>query len=474
MVNEQVLEKVYAYIDSKRDEIIAELSDISSIRSVSDSKSDVKPFGQGCIDVLERMLSKGKEQGFETKNYDNYVGSILLNNGAKENIGLWAHLDVVPEGDGWLSDPYVPVVRDGLLFGRGVGDNKSAAIATFYIQQAIRDLAIPMNHNVELLLGTSEETGMDDVKYYVANYPVPKFSLVPDAGFPGACGEFGRVQYRLVSRKPLSSQFKELHAGTVFNIIPNYAYAVLEDNGKIGIPAFGGPECKVKVTQEGNLIKIETFGLSRHAAGPEGSINAIKVLTEVLLSIQGLCEEDREIISFLDHVNMDSYGTYLGINKIDEVSGQTVSSGTVLRLENGIVSLLNDCRHCVTDSNERIIESITTKSNASNFDVVVTGQSKPYFIDKNSEVIQAITKICQEHFQNDEMEMAIMKGGTYAGCIPNAVATGSFVKNYAEAPAYIQPGHGNAHQPDEYIPIDGYLEGIKLLAKILLSVDAIL
>ncbi|MBR3693629.1 MAG: M20/M25/M40 family metallo-hydrolase, partial [Erysipelotrichales bacterium] len=148
MVNEQVLEKVYAYIDSKRDEIIAELSDISSIRSVSDSKSDVKPFGQGCIDVLERMLSKGKEQGFETKNYDNYVGSILLNNGAKENIGLWAHLDVVPEGDGWLSDPYVPVVRDGLLFGRGVGDNKSAAIATFYIQQAIRDLAIPMNHNV--------------------------------------------------------------------------------------------------------------------------------------------------------------------------------------------------------------------------------------------------------------------------------------------------------------------------------------
>ncbi|MBR3693076.1 MAG: M20/M25/M40 family metallo-hydrolase, partial [Erysipelotrichales bacterium] len=312
------------------------------------------------------------------------------------------------------------------------------------------------------------------VKYYVANYPVPKFSLVPDAGFPGACGEFGRVQYRLVSRKPLSSQFKELHAGTVFNIIPNYAYAVLEDNGKIGIPAFGGPECKVKVTQEGNLIKIETFGLSRHAAGPEGSINAIKVLTEVLLSIQGLCEEDREIISFLDHVNMDSYGTYLGINKIDEVSGQTVSSGTVLRLENGIVSLLNDCRHCVTDSNERIIESITTKSNASNFDVVVTGQSKPYFIDKKSEVIQAITKICQEHFQNDEMEMAIMKGGTYAGCIPNAVATGSFVKNYAEAPAYIQPGHGNAHQPDEYIPIDGYLEGIKLLAKILLSVDAIL
>jgi len=44
----------------------------------------------------------------------------------------------------------------------------------------------------------------------------------------------------------------------------------------------------------------------------------------------------------------------------------------------------------------------------------------------------------------------------------------------APVPDYIKPGHGSAHQPDEYISIDGLMKGIKLFAKILLNVDEIL
>ena len=60
------------------------------------------------------------------------------------------------------------------------------------------------------------------------------------------------------------------------------------------------------------------------------------------------------MFAFLTNVNNDSYGTFLGIDRTDEISGQTVSSGTVLRLVDGTVYLTNDCRHCVTDSNDRI------------------------------------------------------------------------------------------------------------------------
>ena len=49
-----------------------------------------------------------------------------------------------------MSDPYTPVVRDGCLFGRGVSDNKSAAIGGLYLQKAIRDLNIPVRHNLQL------------------------------------------------------------------------------------------------------------------------------------------------------------------------------------------------------------------------------------------------------------------------------------------------------------------------------------
>ena len=468
-MDKSILNQVYAYIDSKQDEIIKELISLSSIKSISDEKSPIKPFGQGCIDVLECMLEKGKKQGFKTKNYENYIGCIELDNQSTESIGLWAHLDVVYEGEGWMTPPYVPTIKDGFLFGRGVGDNKSAAIGVYFIQQAIRDLNIKMKHNVQLYLGTNEEIGMKDVEYFMNNYETPKFSLVPDAGFPGVCGEFGRVRYILKSRNLLSSQIKELSAGMSFNIIPNHAYVILEDTG---IDITNIPN-EYKVTKMNHEIKIEAFGKSCHAAFPEGGINAIYKLTTLLSKLEGLCESDREIFEFLTHVNEDSYGTFLGINKTDEISGQTVSSGTVLRINEGRVELLNDCRHCVTDTNDRIIEMIQKNSHSYHFDVEIVEKSKPSYIDSNGKIVQAITKIYQE-YTNEEHTMFIGKGGTYAGQLPNALATGIILKGKNPIPEYIQPGHGGAHQPDEFIPIDGYLEGIKLLATILLSLDEII
>ena len=82
-MNEKVLHDVYAYIDAHQDDIIKELSDIASIKSVSDATSDVKPHGQGCRDVMACMLKKGEDAGFATHNYENYVGCITLDNGAE-------------------------------------------------------------------------------------------------------------------------------------------------------------------------------------------------------------------------------------------------------------------------------------------------------------------------------------------------------------------------------------------------------
>ena len=49
-----------------------------------------------------------------------------------------SHLDVVPPGDGWSRDPFVPVIEGDLLFGRGSGDAKASVSAMFW---AIADLA---------------------------------------------------------------------------------------------------------------------------------------------------------------------------------------------------------------------------------------------------------------------------------------------------------------------------------------------
>src|SRR6185369_15560543 len=40
-----------------------------------------------------------------------------------------SHLDVVPPGEGWASDPFVPVIRDGRMTGRGSNDAKASVTA---------------------------------------------------------------------------------------------------------------------------------------------------------------------------------------------------------------------------------------------------------------------------------------------------------------------------------------------------------
>ena len=472
-MNKEVLNRVYQYIDDNKDAIIEDLIKVCRIESVTREDSDVKPFGQSCRNVLDYMLKVGEDEGFKTTNHEYYVGSVMYDTGKPKRIGVLAHLDVVPAGEDWtITEPYNPVIKDGYLFGRGTGDDKSGAIAGLYIMKAFRDLNVPVNNNIELLLGTNEETGMKDMRYYSKHYEAPDFTFVPDAGFPGAAGEFGRLRYVLTSRNKLSEDFVNAYAGSAFNIIPNKAVVVLNRNTSIDYKSL--PEgFDIEETEEG--IKITSHGVTTHAAGPERGLNAIKVLTNGLLTLKGLKESDRKIIEFIDNVNNDYYGSFLGIDNQDEVSGQTVSSGTVLKFNEGKVSLLNDCRYCVTDNGDRLEKNVIAKADEWDYDVIVEEKTYGYHLDVNGPIIQTINRVYQEFSGHTDRQILIGKGGTYAGRIKNAFATGCiYNENWGEKPDYLPEGHGGAHQPDEFIKIENYIKGIKLLVTMILAVDEIL
>jgi succinyl-diaminopimelate desuccinylase len=70
------------------------------------------------------------------------------------HFGFAGHLDVVPPGDGWDHDPFDPVIRDGVLTGRGANDMKSA-IAAFVAAAA----AVPQDRGTVSLLITGDEEG---------------------------------------------------------------------------------------------------------------------------------------------------------------------------------------------------------------------------------------------------------------------------------------------------------------------------
>ncbi|HEY8593263.1 MAG TPA: succinyl-diaminopimelate desuccinylase [Sphingomicrobium sp.] len=54
---------------------------------------------------------------------------VAIRGSGAPHFGFAGHLDVVPAGEGWNSDPYAAVVEDGLLIGRGANDMKSAIAA---------------------------------------------------------------------------------------------------------------------------------------------------------------------------------------------------------------------------------------------------------------------------------------------------------------------------------------------------------
>ncbi|MBQ1826558.1 MAG: Sapep family Mn(2+)-dependent dipeptidase, partial [Erysipelotrichaceae bacterium] len=421
-MNQKIIDELNSYIDANRDNITADLAALASIESVSLDGDPVKPFGPGCIRVMDAMLAKGEAEGFKPHNYEYYVGELKYDLGKEDTIGMLAHLDVVPAGDDWtVTEPYKPLLKDGFLYGRGVGDNKSAAIGGLYIMKAIREAKVDLRHNLALMLGTNEETGMADMEYFRNNYECPKFTFVPDGGFPGVGGEFGRLRYSLRSNEKLSDDFVWLNSGSAFNIVPNKAVCILKKGTSIRYQDL--PEgFDVEETDKG--IEITAHGVTTHAAGPERGVNAIMVLTDALVNLEGLKESDRHILTFFNNVNKDYYGTFLGIDCIDEVSGQTVSSGTVLRYEDGYVTLLNDCRRAVTDTNERLIENIDAKCAEWNFTPEYIEKSNGYALDVNGPVIQAIKKVYVDQTGDSESVIGIGKGGTYAGALPRAFATG--------------------------------------------------
>ncbi len=93
----------------------------------------VTPACGEAFDILEAAL---RPLGFEVHRWvmgeapDGPTENMVAIRGSgAPHFGFAGHLDVVPPGDGWASDPFDAVIEDGRLFGRGANDMKSAIAA---------------------------------------------------------------------------------------------------------------------------------------------------------------------------------------------------------------------------------------------------------------------------------------------------------------------------------------------------------
>ena len=93
----------------------------------------ITPARGEVFDILDSEL---RAQGFEVHRWvmgeepDGPTENMVAIRGeGSPHFGFAGHLDVVPPGDGWDTDPFEPSIADGVLTGRGANDMKSAIAA---------------------------------------------------------------------------------------------------------------------------------------------------------------------------------------------------------------------------------------------------------------------------------------------------------------------------------------------------------
>ena len=236
-----------AWIDAHAEEMIADLQAFTRIRSVSraDLAAPGAPFGPECRQMLDFALDHARKMGFETEDHEGYCGSAIY--GDKNNaLGIVAHIDVVPEGEQWIYPPYGATRVGDFLIGRGTNDDKNAAVLGLYLMRMFRELGTPLKHGLRLIMGCSEETGMEDMEYYVQNCVHPVASLIPDSMFPANYAQKGSIKGLFYM--DAGEQIVEFHGGEVFNMVPPSATALLR-----GVPLFAASEGVVPAAGSGRM-----------------------------------------------------------------------------------------------------------------------------------------------------------------------------------------------------------------------------
>jgi len=82
----------------------------------------------------------------------------ILDVGAEKTLIIYTHLDVVPAGENWSTDPFMLVKRNGRIYGRGVSDSKGSVAGLIVALRTVLKKRKP-RYNLHILLTTDEEVG---------------------------------------------------------------------------------------------------------------------------------------------------------------------------------------------------------------------------------------------------------------------------------------------------------------------------
>ncbi|XP_059900327.1 cytosolic non-specific dipeptidase-like [Gadus macrocephalus] len=278
------LSTLFKYLDEHQDLYVERLAEWVAVQSVSawpEKRGEIKKMMDIAAKDIERlggtveMVDNGKQKlpsGEEIPLPPIVLGQ-LGSDPAKKTVCIYGHLDVQPAKleDGWDTEPFTLVEKDGKLFGRGSTDDKGPVLAWFNCIEAYQKIQQDLPINIKFCFEGMEESGSEgldelifarkdtflkDVDYVVIsdNYWLGKTKPCITYGLRGICYFFMEVE----------CGDKDLHSG-VFGGSVHEAMtdlitlmgSLVDKKGRIQVPGMYDSVAEVTEEEQQLYEKIE-------------------------------------------------------------------------------------------------------------------------------------------------------------------------------------------------------------------------
>ena len=202
------------------------------------SFKSITPDDGGAMDFIEEYMDDFEAIRLDKEGIKNLF--LYKKFGEGEHLCFAGHIDVVPPGEGWSSDPFKPIEKNGYIYARGAQDMKSGVCAFLKACKEAKDFKGTLS-----ILLTSDEEG--DAKYGTAEVLryLKKEDFLPD--------------FAVVAEPTCEKTFGDM----------------------------------IKIGRRGSINgKLELYGKQGHAAYPKKATNPINLIAPILPKIAGVNLDD--------------------------------------------------------------------------------------------------------------------------------------------------------------------------------------
>lgn len=431
-----------------QDELFDDLNKLLSLESVDGEKTEE------CKKALDFILSRAEDFGLKAEEVTDKSGHVELGSGGML-CGVLSHLDVVPAGNNWSVNPFALTEKDGRLYGRGVADDKGAALVNLYCLRALKEHGVKGKNTLRAIYGIAEETSMEDMEGYFKKQPLPDMAFTPDSEYGICFAEKGILHVEISTPTNEAKVLSQFHSGKAVNAVPDLAYVMLDSSSYdeqrlMRLADAGNGNFEFNYTIDG--LMIISRGKAAHACEPHKGENAAAALIDLIANAYDV-EDIGALCSFIDYaLNRETNGRSFGIKMSDAVSGSLTVNLGVVHIEDEVATAQFDIRYPVTVNGDYVLRQFKSVVERSGLSMKVTHHERPLYVEKDSRLITLLSE-AYKSVTGEEADLYSTGGGTYARKLGG--------KGVAFGPNF-KGDEINMHNADESVDKENYIKHMQI------------